>query len=85
MALNTVSRNLKSLRRVHKCAVCLTHLCVLYTSVCRVLCAVQLQEQAGSLQQAYQLAFTLAALQKLGAPMSATCIDKVCGLKGGMT
>lgn len=39
----------------------------------------QLQEQAASLQ-AYQLAFTFAALQKLGAPMSSACIDKVRSL-----
>ena len=36
----------------------------------------QLQDQLGSLQ-AYQLSFTFAALQKLGAPMSAAFIDRV--------
>jgi hypothetical protein len=43
---------------------------------------VQLQEQADSLQ-AYQLAFTFAALQKLGAPMGSACIDKVRACTGG--
>jgi hypothetical protein len=37
---------------------------------------VQLRQQAAGLQ-AYQLAFTFAALQKLGAPMSAGMIDQV--------